>query len=43
VGCGSDTALDLLQVQVEGKKRMPARDFINGYRVHQGECLGELQ
>jgi methionyl-tRNA formyltransferase len=43
VGCGSHTALDLLEVQVEGKKRTPAKDFINGYRVHEGECLGELQ
>lgn len=43
VGCGSHTALDLLEVQVEGKKRMPARDFVNGYRVNAGECLGELQ
>jgi len=41
VGCGSPTALDLLEVQVEGKKRMPARDFMNGYRAREGECLGE--
>jgi methionyl-tRNA formyltransferase len=43
VGCASHTALDLFEVQVEGKKRMPARDFVNGYRVHDGECLGAPQ
>ena len=43
VGCGSRTALDVLELQVEGKKRTPARDFVNGYRVRDGECLGNLQ
>jgi methionyl-tRNA formyltransferase len=41
VGCAPGTALDVLQVQVEGKKRMSARDFANGYRPHSGERLGE--
>jgi len=40
-GCGDHTALELLEVQVEGKKRMPARDFVNGYRPFAGERLGE--
>jgi methionyl-tRNA formyltransferase len=40
-GCGEHTALELLEVQVEGKKRMPARDFVNGYRPFAGELLGE--
>ena len=31
-GCGTATTLELLQVQPEGKKPMPARDFIAGYR-----------
>lgn len=39
-GCGQNTALELLEVQPEGKKRMPARDFINGYRPRPGEKLG---
>jgi methionyl-tRNA formyltransferase len=30
VACGGGTALGLLEVQPEGKKRMPARDFVNG-------------
>ena len=40
VGCASQSALELLQVQVEGKKRMSAQDFVNGYRPQQGELLG---
>ena len=35
-----DSSLELLEVQPEGKKRMPARDFLNGYRPQAGECLG---
>jgi methionyl-tRNA formyltransferase len=41
VGCGSATALELLELQPEGKKRMAASDFIHGYRVSSGENLGE--
>jgi len=41
VGCGAQSALELLEVQVEGKKRMAARDFVNGYRPFAGERLGE--
>ncbi len=40
VGCGNHTALELLEVQPEGKKRMAARDFANGYRPQAGERLG---
>lgn len=31
VGCGQGTSLELLEVQLEGKKRMAARDFVHGY------------
>jgi methionyl-tRNA formyltransferase len=31
VACGEDTSLEVLEVQPEGKKKMPARDFANGY------------
>jgi methionyl-tRNA formyltransferase len=41
VGCGQGTALELQEVQPEGKKRMPARDFANGYRPTAGEKLGQ--
>jgi methionyl-tRNA formyltransferase len=40
VGCGQDTALALLEVQLEGKKRMAASDFIHGYHPQRGERLG---
>jgi len=40
VGCGAGTALELLQVQLEGKKAFSAREFINGYRIAEGERLG---
>ncbi len=40
-GCGGATALELLELQPEGRKRMPARDFIHGYRPRSGERLGE--
>jgi methionyl-tRNA formyltransferase len=40
VGCGGSTALALLEVQPEGKKRMAVRDFVHGYRPQTGETLG---
>jgi methionyl-tRNA formyltransferase len=41
VGCGHGTTLELLEVQPEGKKRILAKDFINGYRPNSGEKLGQ--
>jgi methionyl-tRNA formyltransferase len=40
VGCGNETAIELLEVQPEGKKRMSGRDFVRGYRPQAGERLG---
>jgi len=40
VGCGDQSALELLEVQVEGKKRLSGQDFVNGYRLSDGEVLG---
>jgi len=40
VGCGQGSSLELLELQLEGKKRTPARDFIHGYRLQAGEKLG---
>ncbi len=37
VGCGDGTAIEVHELQLEGKKRMSARDFINGYRPKPGE------
>ncbi len=39
VACGDRTALRLLEVQPEGKRRMSALDFLNGVRVRTGERL----
>src|SRR5437899_6963997 len=41
VGCGLGSALELLELQSEGKKRMAARDFVHGYHLSGGERLGE--
>jgi methionyl-tRNA formyltransferase len=51
VGCGKDkdkvehksedTTLELLEVQLEGKRRMGAHEFINGYRLQSGDRLGQ--
>jgi methionyl-tRNA formyltransferase len=41
VGCGQGTALDLIAVQIEGKRRMTAQEFINGYRPKTGDRFGE--
>jgi methionyl-tRNA formyltransferase len=40
-GAGGGTAVELLHLQPEGKKRMSARDFIHGYRPKPGERLGQ--
>jgi methionyl-tRNA formyltransferase len=40
MGFGFDTALDVHELQIEGKKRMSARDFINGYQPRSDEVLG---
>lgn len=39
-GCGSQTCLELLELQLEGKKPTTARDFIHGYQPKPGEKLG---
>ena len=41
VQCGADTSLEILELQLEGKKRMGASDFIHGYHPRSGEKLGE--
>ncbi len=41
VRCGEGTALQALEVQIEGRKRMPAEAFLNGQRLNENEMLGE--
>src|SRR5260370_699849 len=40
VGCGNGSAIELLEVQPEGKRRMSAGDFAHGYSPQAGERLG---
>jgi methionyl-tRNA formyltransferase len=39
-GCAEGTSLAIIELQPEGKKRMSAHDFIQGYRPRDGEQLG---
>jgi methionyl-tRNA formyltransferase len=40
VGAGDNTSLEILELQMEGKKRTTAHDFLQGYRPKTGEKLG---
>ena len=40
VGCGDASAVEVLELQPGGKKKMAAADFVNGYRPTPGERLG---
>jgi methionyl-tRNA formyltransferase len=39
-GCGAKSAIAIRELQLEGKRRMSAREFVNGYRPKPGEKLG---
>ena len=41
VTCGEGTALEILEAQLEGRKRMSAADFQNGYHLRENELVGE--
>ena len=38
--CGGNTSLELLEVQMEGRKRITAEAFLNGRRLSDNEILG---
>jgi methionyl-tRNA formyltransferase len=40
VVCGQGTLLEIHELQLECRKRLPARDFLNGVRPSRGERLG---
>jgi methionyl-tRNA formyltransferase len=40
-GCGDGSALELLEVQLEGRKRISAEAFRNGHPISENERLGE--
>jgi methionyl-tRNA formyltransferase len=37
--CGGSTSLELVEVQMEGKRRMSAAHFLNGYQLGENEKL----
>jgi methionyl-tRNA formyltransferase len=37
VACGQGTILELTEIQLEGRKRLAPRDFLNGVKVLAGE------
>jgi methionyl-tRNA formyltransferase len=41
VVCGQGTLLEPKELQLEGRKRMPVRDFLNGVKVAPGEALNK--
>lgn len=38
--CGNQTVLQIEELQIEGKRRMTTRDFLNGIKLQIGEKLG---
>ena len=40
VFCGGDTILKIEELQLEGKRRVTARDFVNGVRPRPGDIFG---
>lgn len=38
--CGDNCCIELLEVQLEGKKRMEVSSFLNGYNIEKGTILG---
>ena len=40
VGCGDGVAIQLSEVQMEGKRRMTAAEFLRGFQLRSGERLG---
>jgi methionyl-tRNA formyltransferase len=39
-GCGQGSSIEIIELQLEGKKRTSAADFIRGYRPLPGDKLG---
>ena len=41
VACGGASALHIEELQIEGKRRLPARDVVNGLRLMTGERISD--
>ena len=40
VACGNNSSIEILELQLESKKRMSSKDFLRGYRLNIGTILG---
>ncbi len=40
IECGDGTVLGVSEIQIEGKRRMHVRDFLNGVRIPEGAIIG---
>lgn len=40
VACGNNSSIEILELQLESKKRMSSEDFLRGYRLNIGVILG---
>ncbi|MCS7314136.1 MAG: methionyl-tRNA formyltransferase [Bryobacterales bacterium] len=41
VACGGGTTLEIVELQLEGRRRMSAAEFLRGFRLKQNERFGE--
>ena len=41
--CGDGSAVELLELQLEGRSKIPGEAFLNGQRVNENEVLGEVR
>lgn len=41
VGCGDNTAIEIIDLQIEGKNKMPSEIFMRGSKIRIGDILGE--
>lgn len=41
VQCGEQTAIQFTEVQLEGSKRMPVKEFLKGKKLENGQILGQ--
>ena len=40
VSCGDKSTLAISDLQLEGRRRLSTRDFLNGISIREGEVLG---
>ena len=42
VACGQGTSLEVIELQLEGRKRVASEAFVNGQRLVENERLGDF-